>query len=86
MIIALSFIVKSNDYNRPKFRIWLNDKMLLEQTYICSNEYEVLYETCEIELECASYELKLEPLTNSEFEISRIRVNDLPVESNFVVG
>lgn len=85
MISKLSFVVKCKEFNKPKFRVWLNENMLLEQTYICSNEYEVLLETCEVNIESGSYTLKLEPLTNSIFEISSIKVNDVPSEIKFSI-
>ena len=86
MKINFSCIVSSANLNRPKFRIWLNNKMLLEQTYICSNEYEVLYETCELDLLPGSYELRLESLSeNATFNLSRIKIDDVLVGTSFTI-
>lgn len=86
MITNFSCVVSCNNLNRPKFRIWLNDKMLLEQTYICNNEYEVLYETCELDLESGFYNINLESLTsNIEFNVSKIKINDVAVGTSFTI-
>lgn len=59
--------------------------MLLEQTYICSNEYDVIHETCELNLSPGLYFVKVEPLTNAVINVSNIRINDIEVGSSFNV-
>lgn len=85
MIVNFSCVVSSANLNRPKFRIWINDTMLLEQTYICRNEYEVLYETCELNLEPGEYRVSLESLSDTTFDISKIKINDMLVGSSFTL-
>lgn len=75
--------------NYPIYRIYADDDLLTERTYIWDNEREFVRERIVVCVDIGSHQCRIEKVgtTDATFIVNNININDEPVKSlDFVVA